>query len=492
MDNKKAAKHITFFMCFLFFMGAGQPLVAQVSAPLFMMPDNFYGQMANPAYMRNDDATTIAVPLMSGFSFGNHGNVKLTDIIVVSEAGKPIVRFDRFAQLAKPDNHIGQMLSVPLLYYSFPVKNGALSFYYGENSATSAKFKKDAFDFVLHGNSIEGYRSFDTREINFFALGYHEFAFGYARKLNDSWWVGARAKILFGEFLANAENWSYGLETSDDGGEVRLYSEGKGRLYSPLPLVLTDNKKIDGVVSRNVLQKYLLNFSNPGLAIDLGFSYFIDEQNTITFAARDLGGIWFRKNAMDILQEGNHTFLGFDITGAVGSPGDPGYVDSEWSVYYEKVKIRDVFQPTTDTAHFVQGLVPKTALHYQYNYSDKLKFGLTNQSMFTPYKFRNILSVSSIQRSANFSVFENVSLHELNNITIGAGLQFESDKFQAFVAIDNLLAAYHPANQRTYFLSFGTSFLLNSEKAALFGKRKKIKGENGKTSDELPFFEKKR
>ncbi len=491
MVNRKSAQHIVFFMILFFFTKAGHPVVAQISAPLFMIPDNFYSQMANPSYMRSDEATTITLPFLSGFSFGNHGNIKLTDLIVVSESGSPIVRFDRFAQFAKPDNHIGQMLSVPLFYYSFPVEKGSMSFYYSENSSTSVKFKKDAFDFVLNGNQNENYRSFDSREINLFALGYSEFAFGYARKLNDSWSVGARAKILFGEAFASLSNWSYGLETSDDDGEVRLFSEGDGRLYSPLPLVLAERGKIDAVVFRNVLQKYFFNFSNPGLAIDLGASWFIDEQNTITFAARDLGGIWFRKNAMDVYQEGEHKFLGFDISGAVGSPDDPGYIDSELSVYYEKVKIRDVFQPFTDTARFVQGLVPKTALHYQYNYSGKLMFGLTNQSIFAPYKFRNILSASSIQRSSLFSVFENISLHELKNVTIGAGVQFESDNFQAFVAIDNLLAMYYPANQRTYFLSFGTSFLLNSEKAALFGKRKKVNGRNGKTSDELPFYEKK-
>lgn len=491
MDNRKAAKHINFFMLFFFLIRAGQPVMSQISASLFMMPDNFYGQMANPSYMRSDDATTIAVPFLSGFSFGNHGNIKVTDLIVVSETGRPMVHFDRFAQLAKPDNYLGQMLSVPLFYYSFPVEKGIVSFYYSENSSTSVRFKKDAFDFVLNGNTNENYRSFDSREINFFALGYREFTFGYARKLNDNWSVGARAKILFGELLANTDNWNYGLETSDDDGAVRLFSKGEGRLYSPLPLEFTENGQIDGVISRRVLQKYFLNFSNPGLAIDLGFSYFIDEQNTITFAARDLGGIWFRKNAMDVHQEGNHKFLGFDVSGSVGSPDDPGYIDSELSVYYEKVKIRDVFRPFADTARFVQGLVPKTAIHYQHNYSDKLLFGLTNQSAFYPNKFRNILSVSSIQRSSKFSVFENVSLHEFNNITVGAGLQFESDRFQAFVAIDNLLAMYYPANQRTYFLSFGTSFLLNSEKAALFGKRKKVKGRNGKASDELPFYEKK-
>lgn len=490
MDNRKAARHIVFFMLLFFLMRATQPVLAQVSAPLFMMPDNFYSQMANPSYMRSDDATTIAFPLLSGFSFGNHGNVKLTDLIVVSEAGRPIVRFDRFAQLARPDNHIGQMLSVPLFYYSLPVEKGTISFYFSENTSTSVKFKKDAFDFVMNGNTNENYRSFDSREINLFVLGYSEFAFGYARKLNDSWSIGARAKILFGEIFANLNNWSYGLETSEDDREVRLYSEGDGRLFSPLPLVLTENRKIDGIVSRNAFQKYFLNFSNPGLAIDFGTSWFIDDQNTITFAARDLGGIWFRKNAMNVHQEGEHKFLGFDVSGAVGSSDDQ--LDSELSVYYEKVKIRDVFQPLTDTARFVQGLVPKTALHYQYNYSDKLMFGLTNQSMFAPHKIRNILSASSIQRSSLFSVFENVSLHELNNVTIGAGLQFESDKFQAFVAIDNLLAMYYPANQRTYFLSFGTSFLLNSEKDVLFGKRKKVKGRNGKTSDELPFYEEKR
>jgi hypothetical protein len=45
----------------------------QINGSLFMLPNNFYAQMYNPAYMRTDKAIEISIPGLGGFSLMNHG-----------------------------------------------------------------------------------------------------------------------------------------------------------------------------------------------------------------------------------------------------------------------------------------------------------------------------------------------------------------------------------------------------------------------------------
>lgn len=474
-------------------MMAGKIGFSQISGSLLMLPDNFYGQMLNPSYMRSDEATIIAVPGLAGISFSNQGNFKISDLIVINESGNPVIDFQHFYENANLINSINESFIIPLIYIGLPVKKGMVSFYYNENIKNFARFKIYTFDFLLDGNFPEEYRSFNTEELNLFTNGYREFAFGYARNFSKKIDVGIRFKILFGEIYANLNDWDYGLETSTTGQEVRMRAVGNGQLSVPFSVILSETQQIDIISGKSAVSKYFGAFQNPGLAIDFGATYFMDESNTFSFALRDIGGIWFRKNTYNLEQRGDYYFTGFDLTSAVQYPGESGYIYPSLSMLREKENIRKVFRPFADTTRFVENLSPKMAGHYQYKYSEELLFGITNQMVFRSKHFQNTFTLTSLQKQGIFSFFENVNFYGLEDVTIGGGIQLETKYFQAFFAADNLFAFYHPANQKTFSLSLGACILLNKEKDALSkgGKSKKIHSKSGKTSKEWPFFRNK-
>lgn len=488
-------KHIILlFILFILNLGFGVKVFAQYSGSLFMLRDNFYAQMLNPSYMRSDDATEIAVLGLAGLSFINSGNFKISDIITTEKPGIPEIDFKHFYETGNTNNFLKLSLSIPIVFVSIPLKRGVVSFFYRENVRAFSKFKMDMIELLINGNTDPEYKNVSSDEVNMFGVGYRDFTFGYARKLNEKIDLGVHTKIMFGSAFLAVENWEYGIETSTLGDVVTLSSTGKGNLSVPAPLNLSSEKHFFSVEGKGIAGKYFGGFDNPGLAIDLGGTFTMNDQNIFSVSILDLGGIWFRKGSWDLEQNERVEFSGFDIANAVRYPDEAGTVLPIDLMQSTKENIRDVYRPVADSAQFFQNLSPKTILHYHYKYSEKLWMGITNQSTFIKNDFWNTFTLSAMQRGANFLVFENLNLHGISDVSVGAGFQYEWKFGQVFMATDNLLAFYHPANNKTFSITAGMCFLLNHEKNAKTGNaRKKGTGKpKNKISTYLPFFLKRR
>jgi hypothetical protein len=438
--------------------------------------------------MRSDNATEISIPGFAGLNFINQGSFKISDIITTS-TGSPVIDFDNFYNQVNPKNFIRQDFSIPMVFYSKQWKKGVFSFYYKENFSSVLKFEDEVVEFLVNGNLAPGYHNFDSNEMNYLLSAYREYAFGYAKVWNDKLNVGIRAKLLFGTIYFNAVQWNFGVETGSFGDVVTLSSGGGGQLVLPFNVVLTENNSIYTIESENAASKYFGAYKNPGLALDAGLTYYLNEKSTFSLSVRDLGGIWNRFNSFEMKQSENYNFIGFDLVSAVRYPEETGYTEPHILVKTVKDSVSLVYQPIVSDNKFINGIGPKTVLHYQYKYSEKLTFGITNQSVLHLRNFQNIFTLSALQALANFSVFENINIHGISDISLGGGIQYESKHLQFFMASDNLIAFYHPANNRTFSITAGICLLLNSNKESEPGKNGFKKGK-GETSKELPFYRK--
>jgi hypothetical protein len=455
-----------------------------------MLPNNFYAQMYNPSYMRTDKAIEFSVVGFGGLSFINQGNFKISDLITTS-SGSPVLDIENFYESINKNNFIRQDISIPMTFLNIPVKDGVFSFYYKENFSSVLKFKRDIFEFLVNGNYTPEYRYFNSDVIKLLTVGYREFAFGYSKHLNKKLDVGLRAKLLFGAALVDAVDWNYGIGTNEKGDIVNLYSGGHGKLMLPVPVVLHADNTIYSVDAENATAKYFTAYQNPGLAIDVGATYYINKNSIFSVAVRDLGGIWYRHNGSNMYQNVSYDFEGFDLINAVRYPEEPGYINPDALVTLVKENIRLVYHPVIEETSFVFELAPKTVLHYQHVFSDNLSLGITNQSAFQKNNVQNILTVSALQSWPNLSVFENVNLHGVSDVSIGGGIQYEGNYGQFFLATDNLIAFYHPANNKTFSITAGICLLLNHKNEKDSEKNKKgIKKRKGSISPELPFYKK--
>jgi len=480
--------------CLLIFISflLSENINGQINGSLFMLPNNFYAQMYNPAYMRTDKAIEISFAGLSGFSFMNQGNFKISDLVTTPN-GSPVIDPVHFYENISQNSHIRQDISVPLAFFSFPLKKGVFNAYYKENISSALKFKKDLIDFLVNGNTEREYRNFSTDALNLISTGYREFAVGYTIKMNKKLDAGAYAKLLFGAAFLEADNWNFHIETSANGSLINLMADGDGYMMIPLPVTLRTDSTILRIDTKDVFSKYIKSYQNPGFAIDLGLNYRINSKNSFSASVRDLGMILYNTDAMTLYEYERYDYIGFDLVSAVRFNEEPGYEHPLYLIDLLKDSIRNVWHPKAVKSGFTSALATKTILHYQHKYSEKLSFGVTNQSTFQKNNFQNILTLTAMQSWPYFSVFENLNLHGASNVCVGGGFQYEGDFFQAFLATDNIIAFYHPANNKTFSVTAGICILLNHKtEKDIYDNNKGIKKRKGKISPDLPYYKKLR
>ncbi len=461
----------------------------QITGSLFMLPNNFYAQMYNPAYMRSDKAIEISITGLGGFSFLNQGNFKISDLIT-TPSGSPVIDPVHFYNNINENNFIRQDVAVPMAFISIPLKSGVFSFYYKENAGGVFKFKKDVIEFLINGNTEPEYKDFYTDAVKLLTAGYREFTVGYANKMNKKLDVGIHAKLLFGATLVDADNWNFKIETSADGKLINFKADGDGHLMLPVPVTLRPDSTIYSIDSEKAFSKYMKAYQNPGFAVDLGINYQIDKKNSFSASVRDLGIIKYDNNSMTLSEDQKYGYIGFDLVNAVRFNEEAGYTNPLYLIDLLKDSIRNVWHPKVVNKGFVSVLAAKTVFHFQHNTSENLSFGITNQSAFQKNNFQNVLTLTAMQSWPNFSVFENINLHGISDVSVGGGFQYEGDFFQAFLATDNIIAFYHPANNKTFSVTAGICILLNHQKFIDPEKQKNkgIKNRKGKISPDLPFY----
>jgi hypothetical protein len=485
--NSEINKTLIVFLLLLSLL-SGRKGFAQISGSLFMLPNNFYSQMNNPSYMRTDNAIEFSVAGLAGFSFINQGSFKISDLIT-TPGGSPVIDIENFYQNIPENNFIIQDIAVPMAFVSIPHKSGTYSFYYRENVNSVLKFKKDLIEFLVNGNIEPEYKNFNSNSIKILTNGYREFTFGYARKVNKKLDAGLHAKLLYGAAFVDADEWNYGIETANDASFVNFLSNGYGHIRLPITIELRNDSTIQSVDGEKAFSKYMKSYDNKGFALDLGINYRINKRSSFSAAVRDLGAIWYNSNGYNMEQNDKYGYIGFDMINAIRWPEEAGYTNPNVLIDYLKDSIRNAWQPVFYESSFISALAAKSVLHYQYLFSDLLKFGITNQSVFQKNNFQNILTFSALQSWPNLSVFESLNLHGTDDVSLGGGIQYEGDFFQAFLATDNLIAFYHPANNKTFSLTAGICILLNHAKWVDPEKSSKgMKKRKGKISPHLPYY----
>jgi len=485
--NRTKIYQLQLLLCLTFlFMLKVSKVNSQNAGSLFMFPDNYRAQMLNPSLMRNDGAIILAVPGLAGISIDNDGNFKLTDFVYTQPSGQTVFDLGRFSNKARPINLNSVRFSLPLFYLGIPVEKGMFSIYLKEQINTAIRFPVNTITWFDNGNIPKEYRNFESGNIDFRMLSYHELGLGFTRQLSDNIHFGIRGKLLFGAVYANINNWNYTVETSPSGDQVLLTSNGTGKLSVPFPVVFDKLGQIQKIETQNIIANYF-SFRNPGVTIDGGITYTIDENRTFTASVTDLGFIYFGKNAWDLYQNDSFVFRGIDISNSTNSKIGNGYVFPFNLMLNVKDSLRSVFKPFANQRHLLRGPAPKTYLHYRYRYSENLAFGVTNETVFQKLYFMNNLTVSALRWWGDFSLVGNITLHRLSSVSVGGGLQWNNSFSQLFVFTDNLMANYHPATQKSYSITFGMNFLLNHTESGI-ANRKNNYSRRGKISKYFPFY----
>ena len=148
---------------------------------------------------------------------------------------------------------------------------------------------RDLFNLAWNGNTpFEGDEA-SSRGTALYFTHYREYAFGISKKVDETTFLGLKAKVLFGKFNISTPKAHMGLSTDPNSFDLDLQSDILLNLSAPVRVDVS-NQHINSISPVEPIQPlhYLLNRKNPGLALDAGFIRYPNRKTQISGSVVDL------------------------------------------------------------------------------------------------------------------------------------------------------------------------------------------------------------
>lgn len=283
----------------------------------FMQTVNLRHQM-NPALL---DSTYVTA-LVGGINVGTTGNIGVKNFIYKLDGNpqydlttfmSPTVSSGEFLGDLNDKNRLDLYINYNIFSYAFRAFKGVNVVEMNLRSNTNVSLPYELFEFMKTAGAKEHY---SLEDIGARTQNYMELALGHSHKINDRLTIGAKAKLLFGFAYADLTVNKLDLTMTGDkwaiDGDARLkasvfgtqfeYKENTADKTYDAP---DGRKRVDG------LDDIDGGASGFGLAFDLGATYKVTDDLTVSASVTDLGFISWSKT-QQASSAGQWEFDGFN------------------------------------------------------------------------------------------------------------------------------------------------------------------------------------
>lgn len=410
----------------------------------------------NPALI--NDYGYFSIPMLGNVNIGVQSNISLKNFIYPTNDGNLMtfmhqdVSADDFLDNIKNYNSVEMNLDMSILSFGFFGFKGYNTFDISLRSHTGIYVPEDMFRFMKLGMDNENGNSYHLRNFTMKTDNYVELALGHAHKINDKLTIGAKLKFLAGVANIQAKIHQMDITLSEDKWEIMANGQMDASVLGA-SLQTKANGEIDDFdfdIDKPAL-------SGWGLGTDLGATYRLMDNLTLSAAVVDLGFIRWNKNLRGATLN-NESFL-FDGFKEIDIDDDSA-IDDQWD---------DIADQLEDMVRFYETDAPsarstslRTTLNIGAEYSilnDKISFGLLSSTRFSSPK-----TWTEIVGSANFrpASWFNVALTgTLSNYGPNWGwvLNLCPRGFNFFIGTDHMVTRvtpqYIPTKNATVNLNFG-------------------------------------
>lgn len=268
----------------------------------------------NPAFLPSEGDYGLSVLPVANFEASVNLPLSLNTVFSKSDEGGYEIDLERFAgKLAKTNQ---AMFSMSAAWFSFSANIGDNRWAFGleENIAGAFTFDRGLIRFINSGNKAYRGEWFET-DIPVFANHFSTLRVTTTRDLNPTVRLGFSAKLYFGKAVVDAQS-TLRFFTEERSEYIDLESSGKMLASLPVERHLHPDGYVSGwqTAPGFSLPLYWLNLQNPGLGVDVGFTYKYNDKWLFSAALVDLGFIsWFSNiNSMNL--NGAKRWEGFDIS----------------------------------------------------------------------------------------------------------------------------------------------------------------------------------
>ena len=263
------------------------------------------------------------IPVLGSFNVGTSSNVLgINDIIDVLDSGEDIFLNDDLYSRLKSDNRLNVNLKTDVLSFGWYAGKGFWNVNVGLRADVGASIPQSMFEYLRRVNNTEDING-SFSNMNFNLNAYAEIGLGYSRQITEKLSVGGRVKVLLG--IARAEmavdNFDIYVDdalTNGDYTELNPYQTYGSATVNARVSTTMKGGGLSFDETTGQIDVFDIDGSNFGIAgagfgIDLGASYKVWDNLTVSAAVLDLGFIKWKEGETTVAAPANGSF---EVTGS--------------------------------------------------------------------------------------------------------------------------------------------------------------------------------
>lgn len=263
------------------------------------------------------------IPVLGSFNVGTSSNVLgINDIIDVLDSGEDIFLNDDLYSRLKSDNRLNVNLKTDVLSFGWYAGKGFWNVNVGLRADVGASIPQSMFEYLRRVNNTEDING-SFSNMNFNLNAYAEIGLGYSRQITEKLSVGGRVKVLLG--IARAEmavdNFDIYVDdalTNGDYTELNPYQTyGSATVNARVSTIMKGGglsfDETTGQIDGFDIDGSNFGIAGAGFGIDLGASYKVWDNLTVSAAVLDLGFIKWKEGETTVAAPANGSF---EVTGS--------------------------------------------------------------------------------------------------------------------------------------------------------------------------------
>lgn len=462
---KKTYRHLA---ATLLLATAVAPAAAQEFRTAAFMQTNNYRHQINPAML---DETYVGMPFFGQINVGATGNFGLKNFVYKLDGNprydlttfmSPTVSAGEFLGDLHDKNRADVYINYNIFSVGFKAFKGINLVELNLRSNTNVSLPYELFEFMKTTGAKETYH---LQDIGVRSQNYLELALGHSHRINDQWTVGAKLKFLFGGAYADFS--ADQLDVTMNGDQWRIVGDARLKaavLSSEFDYEDPSKNAPDG--RRRVKGIDDVSFGLPGfgMGVDLGATFKVTKDLTLSAAINDLGFInWSKvKNASS---RGDYTFDGFeDIYAGSNNTGGNKLGDQFETLGDDLEEMFSVYDDGEGSSSQALAATINIGAEYTLPAYRNLRFGfLYTSRLHGLYSYHQGLLSATIRPVKCLEASVNTAVSS-TGCTFGAALSLRAKHYNFFIGSDRIFGKvskeFIPLNSLNANVTMGMSFPL--------------------------------
>lgn len=409
-----------------------------------MKTSNLRHQM-NPALLEDAYFTT---PVLGNINVGATGNVGYSNFVYKLRGNpeytqttfmNPTVSASDFLGDLSSTNRVDVFANINIFSVGFKAFGGTNLVELNVRSNTNMSLPKELFEFMKLTGQREHYT---INDLGVRSQNYAEIALGHSRSINEKLRVGAKLKFLVG--MAYADLDVNKMDITMNGDYWRIQADAR------LKAGILDSKfehdedpttdAPDGRHRVSGLEDVAFGVPGFGMAVDLGATYKLTDDITLSAAVTDLGFIgWSKTKAAS--SQGDYTFDGFED---IYVKGDEAQETNKIGDQFDRLgdDLEEMFSVYDDGEESVSQMLAATinvGAEYTLPVYRNLRFGLLYTGRIHGiYSYHQAMLSANVRPVKWFEAVLNTTAGS-TGFMVGGAISFKAPHFNFFLGSDRIM-----------------------------------------------------